>query len=181
MYHLIDPILARCTSDVALALRQPLVASVGVDIISAPIDESIDISVDYAHLECEEFDQSISAALKEARLQYISCLSMDAKMRFQYPSIDTALAKRQVLVCQQKMDELRAKIPSFIMDVFAKTAPGEDEPKLLGQYANASSCATAIAHFLLSIHRVGTKFSIPCVRCLSLLWGQSYYGDAIRG
>ena len=29
MYHLIDPILARCTSDVALALRQPLVASVG--------------------------------------------------------------------------------------------------------------------------------------------------------
>ena len=45
MYHLLDPILIRCTSDVALALRQPLVASVGIDIISAPIDESIDISV----------------------------------------------------------------------------------------------------------------------------------------
>jgi len=68
MYHLLDPILARCTSDVALALRQPLVASVGIDTISAPIDESIDISVDYAHLECEEIDQSISTALKEARL-----------------------------------------------------------------------------------------------------------------
>jgi len=78
----------------------------------------------YAHLECEEFDQSISAALKEARLQYINCLSMDAKMRFQVPSIDTTLAKRQVLVCQRKMDELRAKVPSFIMDIFAKSAPG---------------------------------------------------------
>ena len=122
MYHLLDPILARCTSDVALALRQPLVASVGIDTISAPIDESIDISVDYAHLECEEIDQSISTALKDARLQYINCLSMDRKMRFVNPSIDTILAKRQVLVCQQKMDELRAKVPSFIMDIFAKRA-----------------------------------------------------------
>jgi hypothetical protein len=147
MYHLIDPILARCTSDVALALRQPLVASVGVDVISAPIDESIDVSVDYAHLECEQFDQSISAALKDARLQYINCLSMDRKMRFLNASIDTILAKRQVLVCQQKMDELRAKVPSFIMDIFAKHAPGEDEPKLMGEYDSANNCAAAIAHF----------------------------------
>ena len=150
MYHLIDPILARCTSDVALALRQPLVASVGLDVISAPIDETIDISVDYAHLECEQFDQSITAALKDARLQYFNCLSMDRKMRFLNASIDTTLAKRQVLVCQQKMDELRAKVPSFIMDIFAKHAPGEDEPKLMGQYDSANNCASAIAHFLLS-------------------------------
>ena len=45
MYHLIDPILARCTSDVALALRQPLVASVGVDIISAPLGEGQGIAL----------------------------------------------------------------------------------------------------------------------------------------
>ena len=50
----------------------------------------------------------------------INCLSMDRKMRFLNASIDTILAKRQVLVCQQKMDELRAKVPSFIMDIFAK-------------------------------------------------------------
>ena len=63
------------TPDVALALRQPLVASVGVDTISAPVDESIDISVDYAHLECEEIDQSISTALKEARLQLYTSIA----------------------------------------------------------------------------------------------------------
>ena len=100
--------------------------------------------MDYAHLECEEIDQSISTALKEARLHCINCLSMDRKMRFLNPSIDTILAKRQVLVCQQKMDELRAKVPSFIMDIFAKHAPGEDEPKLMGEYDSASNCASAI-------------------------------------
>jgi hypothetical protein len=37
------------------------------------------------------------------------------------------------------------------MDLFAKPAPGEDEPKLMGQYASGSNCATAIAHFLLTV------------------------------
>ena len=94
----------------------------GVDVISAPVDESIDISVDYAHLECEKFDQSISSALKDAKLEYINCLSRDSKMRFIYPSIDTVFAKRQLHTCQQKMDALRQNIPSFIMDAFAKSA-----------------------------------------------------------
>ena len=45
------------------------------------------------------------------------------------------------------------------MDIFAKPAPGEDETKLMGEYDSASNCASAIAHSLLSMHRVGTKFS----------------------
>ena len=74
MYHLLDPILTRCTSEVALAMRSPLVASMGIDTISAPVDASIDISVDYEHLECEKFDQSISSALEDAKLEYILSL-----------------------------------------------------------------------------------------------------------
>ena len=30
-------------------------------------------------------------------------------------------------------------------------APGEDEPKLMGEYDSANNCAAAIAHFLLSV------------------------------
>ena len=83
-------------------------------------------------------------------------------MRFIYPSIDTVFAKRQLHTCQQKMDALRQNVPSFIMDMPLQSLhQATTNPNSWDSTTARATAASAIAHFLLSMHRVGTKFSIP--------------------
>ena len=64
MYHLIDPVLSKCTAQVPIAINTAIVASTGVQVISASVDPNLNHFDHYNQLlSSNHGDVSASGAL----------------------------------------------------------------------------------------------------------------------
>ena len=156
MYHLIDPMLNKCTAEQPIAVNTAIVASTGVQVVPASIDPNLN-HFDYYNqlLSSDCGNVSASAALACARA-YVNFVSVNATSKG-----DAREACDHLASCEQSVLAMLKGIPAHILELFAAEPPVPNGTPLLPMCATTEECAERIAYLHLSVQRAGTRYAIP--------------------